>query len=178
MSAEAPAPPAEQPFWNPYVAGVVLGLVLLSSFLVMGWGLGSSSAATRLAVGAVHVVAPGAVERNAYFSPYVAAGRSPLHDWMVFEVLGVLLGGAVAAYSAGRMRIGVEKGPNVTRGKRFAYAVVGGVLMGFAARLARGCTSGQALTGGAVLSLGSWVFMMAVFTGGYLVAPLVRRQWR
>ena len=43
---------------------------------------------------------------------------------------------------------------------------------------ARGCTSGQALTGGAVLSLGSWVFMMAVFTGGYIVAPLVRRQWR
>jgi uncharacterized membrane protein YedE/YeeE len=51
-------------------------------------------------------------------------------------------------------------------------------MMGFAARLARGCTSGQALTGGSLLSVGSWIFMMAVFAGGYLFAPLVRRQWR
>jgi uncharacterized membrane protein YedE/YeeE len=50
--------------------------------------------------------------------------------------------------------------------------------MGFAARLARGCTSGQALTGGAILSLGSWIFMMCVFAGGYLVAPFVKRDWR
>jgi len=50
--------------------------------------------------------------------------------------------------------------------------------MGFAARFARGCTSGQALSGGALLSVGSWVFMMAVFAGGYLMAPFVRRQWR
>ena len=57
-------------------------------------------------------------------------------------------------------------------------AVVGGILMGFAARLARGCTSGQALTGGAILSLGSWIFMMCVFAGGYLVAPFVKRDWR
>lgn len=180
MSVNAPdeAAPAERPFWNPYVAGVVLGLVLLSSFLVMGWGLGSSSAATRLAVGAAHVVAPKAVAGNAYFSQYVAGGRSPLDDWMVFEVLGVLLGGALAAYSAGRMKLGWEKGPTTSKGTRLLYAIAGGVLMGFAARLARGCTSGQALTGGAVLSLGSWVFMMAVFAGGYLVAPFVKRQWR
>ena len=72
----------------------------------------------------------------------------------------------------------IEKGPRATTAQRFALAVAGGVLMGFAARLARGCTSGQALTGGAALSLGSWVFMMAVFTGGYLVAPFVRREWR
>ena len=51
-------------------------------------------------------------------------------------------------------------------------------MMGFAARLARGCTSGQALTGGAVLSLGSWVFMFAVFAGGYMLAPFIRRMWR
>jgi len=50
--------------------------------------------------------------------------------------------------------------------------------VGFAARLARGCTSGQALTGGAVLSLGSWVFMLAVFVGAYALAPVMRREWR
>lgn len=168
----------ERPFWNPYVAGVVLGLVLLSSFLVMGFGLGSSSAATRLAVAGAHLVAPKAIESNAYFSQYVGPGKSPLMDWLVFEVFGVLLGGLLGAYSAGRLKLGVEKGAGVTNAKRFAMALAGGILMGYAARLARGCTSGQALTGGAALSLGSWVFMMAVFGGGYLVAPFVRRQWR
>jgi uncharacterized membrane protein YedE/YeeE len=76
------------------------------------------------------------------------------------------------------MKLGIDKGAHVSTAKRLVLAVLGGVAMGFAARLARGCTSGQALTGGAALSLGSWVFMMAVFTGGYLVAPLVRREWR
>ena len=61
---------------------------------------------------------------------------------------------------------------------RMGWALSGGVIMGFAARLARGCTSGQALTGGATLALGSWLFMFAVFAGGYLLAPLMRRQWR
>ena len=173
-----PHAPVERPLWNPYVAGVVLGLVLLSSFLVMGFGLGSSSAVTRVAVGAVHVVAPKAMESNAYFSQYVGPGKKVLEDWLVFEVLGVFLGGLVGAYSAGRLKGEVIRGEGVAKGRRIAMAVAGGVLMGFAARLARGCTSGQALTGGAILSLGSWVFMMCVFAGGYLVAPFVKREWR
>ncbi len=171
-------PPVERPFWNPYVAGVFLGLVLLASFLVMGFGLGSSGAVTRFAVAGAHFVAPKTIETNAYFSQYYGPGKHVLEDWLVFEVLGVFLGGVLGAYSAGRLKIGIEKGPRATTMQRLVLAVVGGVLMGFAARLARGCTSGQALTGGAALSLGSWVFMMAVFTGGYLVAPFVRKEWR
>jgi uncharacterized membrane protein YedE/YeeE len=49
--------------------------------------------------------------------------------------------------------------------------------MGLGAVLARGCTSGQALTGGALLSLGSWVFIVAAFGAAYAVAPLLRRLW-
>lgn len=177
MSYDSSAP-AERPFWNPYIAGVALGLVLLGSFLIMGFGLGASGAATRLAVGAADLVAPKAVEANAYFSQYFGPGKHVLGDWLVFEVLGVFLGGALGAYSAGRMKLGIDRGPRASKLQRLALALAGGVLMGLAARLARGCTSGQALTGGAALSLGSWIFMMAVFAGGYLVAPLVRRQWR
>lgn len=168
----------ERPFWNPYLAGVALGLVLLATFLIMGFGLGSSSAATRLAYTALHAVAPATTEANAYMGPYVSQGSS-LVDWMVFEVLGVFLGGLVAAYSGGRMkRLNIDRGAGISVAQRLALAVAGGVLMGFAARLARGCTSGQALTGGAVLAAGSWAFMFAVFAGGYLMAPVVRRFWR
>ena len=176
--AQAETVTQERPFWNPYAAGFVLGLVLLASFLVMGFGLGSSGAANRLAIGAADLVAPRWIEANGYFGQYVGPGKHVLDDWLVFEVLGVFLGGLVAAYSAGRLKPGVLKGPNISRGQRLAMALAGGVLMGIAARIARGCTSGQALTGGAVLSLGSWIFMMMVFAGGYIAAPFIRRAWK
>lgn len=175
-------PTAHRADWNPYVAGVALGLVLLLTYVLMGFGLGSSAAVTRVAVAGVHAVAPSLIEDNAYLGAYVEGGQNPLDDWMVFEVLGVLLGGVLAAYSARRMRrlshANMQKGPTASRARRIAYAIAGGVLMGFAARLARGCTSGQALTGGAVMAFGSWIFMLAVFAGGYIVAPFARRQWK
>lgn len=169
----------EDPFWNPYVAGFMLGLVLLASFVVMGFGLGSSSAVARGSYALAHLVAPAASEANGYITQVIGNGESIFLDWMVFETLGVFLGGLVAAYSAGRLKRGiVNKGPRSSVALRFSLAIFGGAIMGFAARLGRGCTSGQALTGGASLGVGSWVFMLMVFAGGYLVAPLVRKQWR
>ena len=169
--------PSNDRYWNPYLAGVALGLVLTATFLVMVFGLGGSGAANRVAIGAAYVVAPETVAANGYFGSFVAPGTHLFDDWLVFEVLGVFLGGALSAYSAGRMRLHVGSAAGVGIITRLAFALSGGVVMGVAARLARGCTSGQALTGGSVLSLGSWIFMLAVFTGGYLMAPLVRRQW-
>ena len=169
----------ERPLWNPYVAGVALGLVLLASYVIMGFGLGSSSAPTRLAYAFTHLLAPVWSEANGYIGPYVRDGAKIFEDWMIFEVIGVFLGGIIGAYSGGRMKRGnVEMGPNTSRGKRLFFAFLGGAIMGVGARLARGCTSGQAMTGGAVLSVGSWIFMISVFVGGYLMAPIVRREWR
>ena len=89
----------------------------------------------------------------------------------------VILGGLVGAFSAGRMKRQVIRGPRVSVQRRLMFALVGGMLMGAAARMARGCTSGQALSGGAVLSAGSWVFMFAVFGGGYALAYFLRKAW-
>jgi hypothetical protein len=165
-------------FWNPYFAGVMLGLVLLSTFLVMGRGLGATGAANRISIAVVQATAPSVVESNRAMSALAHEGRGALDDWLVFEVLGVLLGGAYGAYTAGRLRFGVIRGAGVGVAQRLLFAFAGGALMGMAARAARGCTSGQALSGGAVLSVGSWVFMLAVFAGGYSFAWFVRRQWR
>jgi uncharacterized membrane protein YedE/YeeE len=96
----------------------------------------------------------------------------------VFEVLGVLVGGFLSGMLARRVVRTVEKGPRVSVAARFALAFAGGALMGIGAKLARGCTSGQALSGGATLNAGSWAFMMCVFGGAYAVAWAVRRQWR
>ena len=61
---------------------------------------------------------------------------------------------------------------------RLVFAFSGGATMGLGAALARGCTSGQALTGGALLSVGSWIFIAGTFGAAYLAAPLLKRSWR
>jgi hypothetical protein len=167
----------EQKFWNPYVAGVILGLVLLASFLIMGHGLGASGAVYRYGVALLHSVVPGHVEHSPYMASAVEGGKSPLDNFYVFLTIGVFVGGVVSSYASGRMRLAVRRGPRVGVPLRLTLAFAGGILMGFAARLSRGCTSGQALSGGALLSVGSWIFMLSVFAGGYAVAYFVRREW-
>jgi uncharacterized membrane protein YedE/YeeE len=163
-------------YWNPYLAGVLLGLVLLATFLVTGGGLGASALPKRLVALGAMTTAPEWTASNPTLGHYVEAGN-PLRNWLVVEVIGVLLGGFIGALSAGRFKATVEKGPRISTKGRLGYAVAGGVIMGFAAGLARGCTSGQALSGGALLATGSWAFMLMVFAGGYATAWFVRRQW-
>jgi len=174
MSAPVRTP---APYWNPYLAGIALGLVLLATFAIMGHGIGASGAIASVAAAGADAVAPAHAESNAYWSAWTSAGN-PLASWIVFEVAGMLVGGFVSAWLAGRLATQLERGPHATGRQRMAWGFAGGAVMGFASRLARGCTSGQALTGGAVLSVGSWVFMLALFAAGYAVAPLLKRQWR
>jgi hypothetical protein len=165
------------PYANPYVAGVGLGLVLLAAFVVMGRGLGASGAFASTASGVAVAVAPAWAGANPYFASYINADGGPWLDWLIFEIIGVAIGGLTSAWLAGRVRAMVERGPHITSGQRLAFAFCGGAMMGLGAVLARGCTSGQALTGGALLSVGSWLFMLGAFASAYLVAPLVRRTW-
>lgn len=167
-----------QPYLNPYLAGVGIGLVLLLAFVIMGRGLGASGAFSTAVATGVAVAAPERAAGNAAYAAYLPDGpRSLFSDWLFIEIVGVAIGGLVSALLAGRFRIAVDKGPRVSVRGRLAYAVGGGLLMGIGAKLARGCTSGQALTGGALLSVGSWLFILAAFAAGYLAAPLVRREW-
>lgn len=164
-------------FWNPYVAGVALGLLVLATYVTMGHGLGAASASYRLGVATVNAVAPEHVQSVPALAATVGT-RGALHNWLVFEVVGMLVGGVLGAWSAGRLGREVVRGPTFGSGGRIALAIGGGLLMGFAARLARGCTSGQALSGGALMSVGAWAFMLSVFIGGYGAAWFLRRQWR
>jgi uncharacterized membrane protein YedE/YeeE len=101
-----------------------------------------------------------------------------LSDWLVLELLGAVVGGFASAWLAGRLRTTVERGAGVSAFTRVYFAAGGGVLMGFGAKLARGCTSGQALSGGALLATGSWIFIATCFAAGYALAPFARRLWR
>ena len=167
----------ERIWWNPYVAGVALGLVALTSFVVTGRGLGASGAMKRTAAAAVRTASPTFADENPAISSMIVPGQSLLSDWIVFMAVGVVAGGAIGAVTRRRFRVETVRGPRIGVESRWVLAVVGGVLSGFAAQLAKGCTSGQAVTGGAQLALGSWIFMFSVFGGAYGLAWFVRKQW-
>ena len=172
-------PRPDTPYLNPYLAGIGLGLVLLAAFVIMGRGLGASGAFSSTAAWLTNLVAPAHAQANEYLGEYIGDGSThPLKAWLVFEVIGVAAGALLSGLLAGRARFTVEKGPRVSTALRLLCAFLGGGLMAFGAHLARGCTSGQALTGGALLNVGSWAFMLMVFVGGYAVAWFFRWQWR
>jgi hypothetical protein len=163
---------------NPYVAGVGLGFVLLLAFVVMGRGLGASGAFASAAAEIATTVVPKSAQSNHYFARYLDPNGGGRIDWLVVELVGVGIGGFASAAFAGRLRRVVERGPNISRETRLVLAFTGGSVMGLGAVLARGCTSGQALTGGALLSVGSWLFILGAFAAGYAVAPLLRWAWK
>ncbi len=166
---------APRAYADPYLVGVALGLVLLAAYVIAGRGLGASGAFATAAATAAESVAPRPVDGNEFIASHLGDGL--FQDWLVIEMLGVLLGGFLSAALAKRLRVTVERGPRSTVGGRLAMAGSGGAVMGTGAVLARGCTSGQALTGGALLSVGSWMFVVAAFASAYLTAWLLRRQW-
>ncbi|MDB5711596.1 MAG: hypothetical protein JWL96_3666 [Sphingomonas bacterium] len=163
-----------RPYADPHLAGIALGLVLLACFVLTGRGLGASGAFAGVASAVVGAVAPHRVAGNDYFQSYLQGG-APWSAWIVVEVVGVLAGAALSAMLHRRLVSPARHGRVPTR--RLIAAVGGGVLMGVGAALARGCTSGLALSGGALLGLGSWIFMLALFAAGFAAAPLLRKLW-
>jgi uncharacterized protein len=166
-------------YMNPYLAGFFLGLVLLATIFVTGRGLGASGAVKSVVVASVAAVAPGHAAHSDFYGAYVGPGKdNPLKAWLVFEVIGVLLGAYVSGLVAGRLKVVTEAGPRVARPwVRWVFAAIGGALFGIGAQFARGCTSGAALSGMAVLSTAGFVTMLAIFGTGYVLAYFARRLW-
>lgn len=164
-------------FTNPYLAGLLLGVVLFAAFALTRGGLGASGAISRIQVATTDLFFPAHVDRVGYFAAVGGGDKNALDHSSIFLLVGTLMGGFVSAKFNRRLRVEICKGARITSKQRLLFALIGGTIMGYGARLARGCTSGQALSGGAVLSVGSWAFMFSVFIGGYLLAYFVRKLW-
>jgi hypothetical protein len=166
-----------RPYWNPYAVGLLLGLVLLATYLVTGRGLGATGAFSSVAAWlAGFVASPEHVTGNAVHARYWNDG-APLASWTVFLLGGALLGAWISGLQGRRLRVTVERGPRITDRQRLLLAFAGGFVVAYGAKIARGCTSGQALTGGAILNVGSLVFMLSVFAAAYALAWFVRKEW-
>jgi uncharacterized protein len=167
-----------KPYMNPYLAGFLLGLVLLATIYITGRGLGASGAFKSVIIATVDSVAPKHTENTAFYKDFAATNpEGPWKNFLVFEVIGVLIGAFFSGVLAKRSGLKLEKGPRVTNTTRIVAAVIGGALFGFGSQLGRGCTSGSALSGMAVLSLGGILTMLAIFGAAYGLAYFFRKLW-
>jgi len=165
-------------YMNPYLAGVFLGLVLLAAYFISGRGLGASGAFKSTTVSVMQKIAPGHVGNAAYYKEFLETHPgNPLHSWLVFQILGVIVGGFLSGALAGRLKLKTEHSPKITSRKRLIMAILGGTLFGLGTQFGRGCTSGSALCGMAVLSLGGILSMMAIFGTGFILARFFRKYW-
>jgi uncharacterized membrane protein YedE/YeeE len=167
----------ERPYVHPYFGGMVLGIVLFLALFLTGNGLGSSGGTNRLVAYVEDQIAPAHVDRTPYLLKLAGGTKNPLDDWIIPVFFGALLGGFTSGWIFGRAKFETTKGPNVTNRTRWLMAFLGGTIFLYGARMARGCTSGQALSGGATLAAGSWLVMFAIFASAYALAYFVRRLW-
>ena len=162
---------------NPYLAGTLLGIVLLLAMVVSGRGLGASGGIKYCVVSIVGAVNPPHVENSACYSKYFENGKKPLTNWLTLEIFGVVAGGLISGAVSGRLKLKVEKSPKISITRRLIFAFLGGVLFVYGGQLARGCTSGAALSGMAVLSVAGFVTMIAIFGSAFAFAWFFRKNW-
>jgi hypothetical protein len=170
--------PKKMRYMNPYIGGILLGFVLLAANFISGRGLGASGAIKSVVVASTQAVAPKYAENTKYFQEYHAEhSGSPLNNWLVFQMLGVIVGGFASGALAGRLKFKVEHSPKITSRRRLVFALLGGIFFGVGSQLGGGCTSGSALSGMAVLSFGGIITMMGIFGGAYALAYFFRKNW-
>jgi len=163
------------PYWNPLIAGILLGIVLLSTFVVTGHGLGATGFTTRLTAWFGMHLLPVATNANEYLGGMVEEGK-PLDAWITWQVAGVAFGALVSALLSGRIAIKLDGKKFLGGSKRPVTALFGGILAGFGARIAAGCTSGLGLSGAAVLSLAGFTFLGTFFAVGLVASRFMKEE--
>ena len=99
-------------------------------------------------------------QRPVQGNPAKALSSSVLADTVSIMNFGIILGAVLASALAGKFAP-----PGKIKRNRLAAAIIGGLLLGYGARLAFGCNIGALLGGIASGSLHGWVWLVAGFTG-------------
>ncbi len=168
---------ARKRYMNPYLAGILLGLVLLSAMVISGRGLGASGGIKYCVVSLINTVSPSHIENSVHYTKYFEGGKKPITNWLTLEIFGLVAGGFISGAVSGRLKLKVEKSPKISVVRRLVFAFLGGVLFVYGGQLARGCTSGAALSGMAVLATAGFVTMIAIFGSAFAFAWFFRKNW-
>ncbi len=161
--------------WPPYVVGVGIGILSWFTFLISHRALGCSTAFAKLS-GMIEMLFRG---DNVKLKPYYQK-LDLVVGWQMMLVLGVFIGSLLSALLSGDFQW--QWVPSTWASAfggsallRVAIALLGGVIIGFGARWANGCTSGHGISGTLQLTVSSWISAIFFFIGGILTANLIFR---
>lgn len=174
---DLPTPyPYPQPAWSPYVVGVLIGLLVLSTLVFAGKKIGASSGYSDIAGMIGRLIAPSHIASLPYYQK-----NKPMIGWTLTVVLGAILGAFLAAWSGDELNGRYLQDMWVARfgadsiWLRTLFALLGGAMMAFGARMAGGCTSGHGISGTLQLAVSSWIAVICFFLGGIAAAMLIYR---
>jgi len=167
--------PVEAGAWSPYLVGTLIGLLSMATFYFSNKPLSVSTAYARLAGMVSNLLSRGHTENLKFFQD-----TKPKLEWGMMLVLGMLLGGFIAAVTGGEItavwvpalwehRFGPDVAP------RLGVAFVGGAILAYGARLAGGCTSGHGISGALQLSVSSWIALVCFFVAAVATTHLLYR---
>jgi hypothetical protein len=165
--------------WSPYVAGILLGIACILSIWLSQKGItggvksvGISGGIANVTSLTVNAIAP--QNNNTYFKT-----EQPQSPWMMVLLIGVFLGGLLAALTSKTFKIRWSEDPTwvkvfgKSRWLRFLLGFLGAAIGMYGANLAGGCTSGLAISGGLVLAPAAFIFIASMFVSGIITALLV-----
>jgi len=156
--------------WPAVVGGAAVG-VLGTFALFRGAPLGVTAELARLARAAgdaLHLL-PARLEGLDLIGGCRPREGGGLSERGIF-VLALVAGALLAALAAGEFRW------RVARPRALALALLGGVLLGFGAFVASGCTVGALLSGVTAFSLHGWLFGGGLLAGAFAGVAVLRRM--
>lgn len=159
--------------WSPYAAGIGIGILSWVTFLLSDKPIGCSTAFSRTSGMIEKSFWGDGVAEKVYYKLFV-----PSIDWEWMLVLGIFLGSFISAFLSGQFKITwtpmkwIETFGD-TPFLRWITALLGGIIMGFGARWAGGCTSGHGISGTLQLAMSSWIATICFFIGGVATALFI-----
>ena len=161
--------------WSPYIAGAGIGVLSCLALVVADRPLGCSTAFVKARGLIGSVFSAEKIRKMAYYQDIV-----PKVDWAFMIIPGIIIGAFLSSFLSGTFHVfwvpalwGSVFGTNAVI--RVIVALAGGILLGFGARWAGGCTSGHGISGSIQLSLASMLSAACFFAGGIAVAMLLYR---
>jgi uncharacterized membrane protein YedE/YeeE len=159
--------------WSPYVVGIGIGILSGIAFLMSDKPIGCSTAFARTSGMIEKLFRGSSVTEKAYYKKFI-----PSIDWEWMLVLGIFIGAFLSSILSGEFKATwVPMKWAETFGHtsfiRWAVALLGGLIIGFGARWAGGCTSGHGISGTLQLAVSSWLAAICFFIGGIITAMFI-----
>ena len=162
--------------WSPYVAGAGLGVVTTIAMTLCNKRLSGAGAYQHLSGYLGRVLAPESI----YWKYVVPTGLT----WEVYLAVGTLAGALASSLVSGQFKIRTMPDSQWTEvfgrsvARRWLVVAVGTAILEYAASIAGGCTASLAVSGGAAVAPGAFLFMGGMFAGGIPVARALYRRRR